>query len=113
MRRFVLFVLLSLLTAPLVANAITAPATFAAFIQILLDIVKILLPVVVLGSLLAFFWGIGRFIGSAGDEKNLASGKQLMIWGIVGLFVMVSVWGIISFLTGSFGFEFGLPLLPQ
>jgi hypothetical protein len=31
-------------------------------------------------------------------------GKNLMLYGLVGFFVMVSVWGLVNILTGTFGF---------
>lgn len=49
-------------------------------------------------ALLAFFWGLMKFISKAGDEKSHAEGKSLMVWGLIALFVMVSVWGIVYFL---------------
>lgn len=50
-------------------------------------------------ALLAFLWGLVRFIFSVGgDEKAVEEGKRIMKWGIIALFVFVSVWGIISFI---------------
>lgn len=54
-------------------------------------------------ALLVFFWGIAIFVYNAGDEKRLADGKRLMFWGIVTLFVAISVWGIVAFLQITFG----------
>ncbi|MDO8565105.1 MAG: hypothetical protein Q7R67_00560 [bacterium] len=57
------------------------------------------LTIVVAGiALLVFFWGLARFIMKAGDETAIEEGRRLMIWGVVALFVMVSVWGIIYFI---------------
>ena len=49
-------------------------------------------------ALLVFFWGLVKFIMKAGDEKAVAEGRRLMLWGIVALFVMVSVWGLVYFI---------------
>jgi len=50
-----------------------------------------------------FLWGIIQYvIGSQGDEKKLQQGKQAMIWGIVGLFIMASAWGIVRLLCDFF-----------
>ena len=50
-------------------------------------------------ALLAFFWGLARFIFRVGgDEKAVDEGKRIMKWGLIALFVMVSVWGIIIFI---------------
>lgn len=57
-------------------------------------------------AVVAFFWGIVQFIwaarnGDAGD--GVKNGKQFMLWGLIALFVMFSVWGIIQFAQGVFG----------
>ena len=50
-------------------------------------------------ALLAFFWGLAKFIFRVGgDEKAVEEGKMIMKWGLIALFVMVSVWGIIIFI---------------
>ena len=54
-------------------------------------------------SLLLFLWGLAVFILNAGDEKKIADGRRLMVWGIIALFVVTSIWGIVSFLQGTFG----------
>ncbi|MBX4181486.1 hypothetical protein KW807_01310 [Candidatus Parcubacteria bacterium] len=59
------------------------------------------LPIVVALGLLAFFWGLVRFIFGAEEKKS--EGKHIMIWGIVALFVMVSVWGLVRFIGSALG----------
>ena len=54
-------------------------------------------------ALLVFFWGLVKYIVKADDEKAKESGKNIMIWGVVALFVMFSVFGLVRFLQGSFG----------
>ena len=48
---------------------------------------------------LTFFWGMIKFIWS-GDKEE---GKTIMVWGILALFVMFSVWAIVKFLQTSTG----------
>jgi len=48
-------------------------------------------------AVVLFFWGVVKFI--AQDKKD--EGKTMMIWGIVALFVMFTIWGIISFMQTS------------
>ena len=89
--------------------------TFKDIIEIFLDLIQITLPVIAGLALLVFFWGLTKFIMNvSGDEKAVSEGKNLMIWGIIALFVMVSIWGILRFLYADIGFTrpFGLPLLP-
>ncbi len=61
--------------------------------------VKITIPL----ALLFFLYGLMRFILNAGNEDAREQGKNIMIWGIVALFVMVSVWGLVSILQSEFG----------
>ena len=53
-------------------------------------------------ALLVFFWGLAKFIFRVGgDEKAVEGGKRLMGWGLLALFVMLSVWGIIRFMQNA------------
>ena len=51
-----------------------------------------------------FIWGIIEYIKSAGDEAALKKGKAHMIYGIIGMAVMASAFGIVAMLQESFGF---------
>lgn len=50
-----------------------------------------------------FFWGVFQFVLGAGSEEARATGKRNMIWGLIGLFIMVGVFGIIQIILGTFG----------
>jgi hypothetical protein len=99
------FIIPALLFGPALALA-QAPQSpnlsyLTGFLTTLKSLVGTALPLVVGLALLAFFWGVAQFIWG-GDDKR-AEGKQHMIWGIVGLFVMVSVWGLVGFLGSIVG----------
>ncbi len=47
-----------------------------------------------------FAWGVFKYIRAEGDDKT--AGREFIIWGIVGLFVMVSFWGLVSVLQHTF-----------
>ena len=68
---------------------------------------EILDPVILLLFVLAaayFFWGLAEFIWvSTGDTVGRETGKEHMLWGIIGLFIMASVQGIIAIIEGTFG----------
>lgn len=50
-----------------------------------------------------FLYGIIQYvIGSQGDQAKLNKGKQIMFWGIIGMFIMVSAWGIVRILCNFF-----------
>ncbi|MEK9185901.1 MAG: hypothetical protein AAB863_03945 [Patescibacteria group bacterium] len=62
-------------------------------------ITSILIPAAFGLCLLYFFWGVAKYIGvSAGSEEAAKEGKRVMVWGVVALFVVSSIWGIIAFI---------------
>jgi hypothetical protein len=67
------------------------------------EIVRRLIPLAVALGLVVFLWGMLRFIYAAGNEQAIAAGRSLMVWGIITLFVMVSVWGLVALLNNTLG----------
>lgn len=96
-----------------------APQNFSDLIlRFILPLINVTLPVVLALALLVFFKGLAAFIAKSGDAKSHAEGKSLMIWGLIALFVMVSVFGILQFFFNDLGFKNPhssgiLPLLPE
>ena len=90
------------------------PQNVCEFFLVFVSLIRSAIPLVMSLALLAFFWGLAKFILQAGDEKGREDGKQVMKWGIVALFVLVSVYGILTFLTSDFGLVGGnvIPQLP-
>lgn len=72
------------------------------------DIIATLIPLVLALALLFFFWGLIQFIRNLNQgDTALAAGRQKLVWGTIVLFVMVSIWGIISFIQKRLEIEGG------
>ncbi|MBP7741361.1 MAG: hypothetical protein KA104_01550 [Candidatus Pacebacteria bacterium] len=70
-------------------------------------------PVVFALAFIVFIWGVFMyFILGGHDEEKQAKGKGLMLWGLIGFFVMVSVWGLVHILTGSVQLTNQVPTYP-
>ena len=67
-----------------------------------LILVNTLVPIAFTAALLFFFWGLAKFILNP-DERE--SGRNLMIWGVIALFVIASVWGITKILGETVGVD--------
>ena len=52
-----------------------------------------------------FIWGLVQFMFNLEKGGENEEGKQHMLWGIVGMFVMASVYGIIALLDNTFGLQ--------
>ncbi|MBX4210523.1 hypothetical protein KW783_00935 [Candidatus Parcubacteria bacterium] len=107
-----IYSLTGLMPAFALAQAPAATNNVQNLVASLGNIVKYLIPIAFAAALLFFFWGLARFMLNAGDETKKVEGKNLMIWGLITLFVMASVWGIIHFLGGSLGIEQGGNITP-
>lgn len=50
-----------------------------------------------------FLFGVTQYvIGAHGDETKLKRGRFAILWGIIGMFVMFSAWGIVRLLCNFF-----------
>jgi membrane protease YdiL (CAAX protease family) len=54
-------------------------------------------------GLILFVVGLYNFFGNKDDAESLEKGKRHMLWGIIGMAIMVSVFGVMKFITGSLG----------
>jgi len=91
----------------------TPPSTLTEAICLGVGFLGALVPTIIGLGLVTFLWGLTRFISAGGDEKRIQEGKDMMVYGVVGLFVMVSIYTIVSILFTDFfgGLNFGIPLL--
>lgn len=109
MRKKIPLLILAFVTVPIFVFAQIGSGK--ELIWALINLINTILPIAVSLALLFFLWGLAKFIFHAGDEKALEEGKRRMIWGIIALFVMVSVWGIVAFLRSDL-FGAGIPVPP-
>lgn len=66
---------------------------------------NIIVPVIFAVAFIVFLWGaFDTFILGRGSEETAEKGKGLMLWGLIGFFVMVSIWGLVNILTGTISF---------
>ena len=88
-----------------------APGNLTQLISFAGDVLNRLIPVLIAVALVVFFWGLIQYI------RTHKGGKDIMIAGLVGLFIMVSVWGIIRIAQNTLGVggggSPGIPQVPQ
>ena len=49
-------------------------------------------------AVVVFGWGIVKMISAAGNTEKLKQAKGIIWWGIIGMFVLATIGGIILFL---------------
>lgn len=70
---------------------------------------KSLVPLVFAIALLVFVYGVVKFVIAAKDSHDREEGRMFMIYGIIALFVMVSVWGLVAVLANTFNVGSSFP----
>jgi hypothetical protein len=88
---------------PFLAFAQSANTTY---LSSLIDGAKALLDQLVIFlialAVVWFIWNVIRYTMSSDEEKKGAA-KSQMIWGIIAIAVIVSVWGLVAILQSIFG----------
>ncbi len=65
-------------------------------------------------AVLVIIWGIFRYlIAGAADEESRKAGRNTIVWGIVGLTFIFSIWGIVNVILGSLPLNNNQPPAPQ
>jgi len=105
------FALVSSFLLPVVALA----QNIGTVLQTVSNLFGYLVPILISLAVLWFFWGLVEYLRGGGEEKE--KGKQTMIYGVIALFVMVSVWGLVGLIGNTFGIQQGggaiIPSIPR
>lgn len=56
-------------------------------------------------ALVYFLFGMVEFIANSDNEEKRMTGKSHMLWGIVGLGIMMGVWSILQIVINTLGIE--------
>jgi len=93
---------LAFILVPVTVSAqVTVQTIITAFTNALGGLVVVAAAI----ALMVFIWGIVLFVARSGDENAVQEGKKRMMWGVIGLFLIVSIWGLINLLMEMFGVE--------
>ncbi len=64
----------------------------------------VVVPTIFAFAFAVFVWGVvNYFFLHGGDEAKRAEGKQFVLWGILGMVVLFSVWGFVNIMLSTLG----------
>lgn len=78
----------------------SAGSSLKCLIVEIIETVNLLVPLLFGIALIAFMWGVIKYIYAA-DPKNVKDARNFMIFSVIGIAVMLSVWSIASLLKNS------------
>lgn len=75
---------------------------------------SVLVPVLFAVAFIVFLYGVANaYILHPGDEAAVKKGHKLILWGLIGFAVMISVWGLVNVVVNTFDlWGYAPPLLP-
>lgn len=92
--------LAALLATPMVASA-AAPRTFSELAGLLVTYMNAGVGVLILLGIVIYFYGVSTNVLSFGSKESKGNIKNYFFWGIIVIFVMVSIWGILEMLQST------------
>ena len=84
-----------------------------AFEQIIAIGNNYIIPFVIGLGVIYFLWGLLSYIRKTGDEAERQKARSQTIYGIIILFVMTAVWGLVNVLTDTLNLKKEIPNLPD
>jgi hypothetical protein len=101
-------------TAPVSGAAASTLQAYLGYIVCIIN--NSIIPLIFAIAVVMFVWGAVKFfIIDSDEEAKRAQGKQFMIWGIIAIAVMLSVWALVGILQTTFNLKTGTgsSFLPQ
>lgn len=75
--------------------------TFTGLLNQIAVITNATIPFILGLAVVVIVWGVFNYIVGAGDEEKRAEAKKYIIWGVIGVFIMLSVWGLVNVVKSS------------
>lgn len=67
-------------------------------------------PAIIIAGVVTFLAGVVSYVTAGDDEEKKSGGRQVMVFGIIVLFIMISAWAFVGLLHNSFfNEEIGIP----
>ncbi len=86
-----------------ILNLSLTAATISGILgKISTGILKPFVYILMILSTIVFIWGVIKFISAAGNPNKKEEGKQILIWGLVGLFVIAGMWSLATIIQSTF-----------
>ena len=102
--------------APLFAFAQVATTDVSDILTTIGGVLNAVIPLIIGLAFVVFLWGIYKYVSAASGEGKEGA-RETIIYGVIGLFVMLAAWGLVNVLLNTFNLDTatptGLPNIPS
>jgi hypothetical protein len=81
------------------------------YLGYIIKLVNAAVPLLITIAIIVFFWGVISYVVKS-DPEGKEAARHTMIYGIIGIAVMVSVWGLVRILRETVGATDNNPNVP-
>jgi len=64
-----------------------------------------IIPLIIGLAFLYFLWGVYTYVVRSASEEDKEKSRNTIIYGVIGLFVMLAAWGLVNVLINTFELE--------
>ncbi len=87
-------------------NAALAPSgpltTISGVLNRIETIINLVIPFLIGLAVFIIIYGILGYISNAADEERRKEARDFIMWGVIGIFFMLSIWGLVTILVNTF-----------
>lgn len=87
------------------ADATTDSVVSATIAPIVRYIVNPAIELLMVVAVVVFIWGVAQLILGGDDADKRANGQRHILFGVIGLFIMIGVFGIVRLVANTIGVE--------
>ena len=82
------------------------PGTFGYILGLVLGIINgLLVPLLFAVAFIIFLYGVFKYFIKDAASADKSEGARFILYGILGFAIMISVWGLVNLVVGTFGLD--------
>ncbi len=94
-----------LFVAPIAAFADGTLSNLQTLATNSLSILNTVITIVFVLAILVFGWGVVKYVSSAGNPEKEKEARSFLWWGVIGIFVLASIFGLVKFIGSATGID--------
>jgi len=91
-------------------SVVAAATTLNDIEKAALTVLNSVVPLFVAVAVVFFLWNVFKYINSGDNAETRGQARSMMIYGVIAIFVMVSIWGLVGVLRNMFTLNSNMPV---